>query len=242
MSIADEVLLEAAGLENLTALGGIIAAVERPLVALGATHFLACGLPLPGRTVDPLLIRIRWGDVRTDLGSLVSVPASDPVIIACRNHLEPFVMTGPDLPPNSELVSATGYANNPRATLVAVPCHRVPNYQAAVIAMGPELVVDEPLLMKMDFIVTRIFKRLDKLGYFVEGRPGELSARERSVVALSARGHTAQEIAEMLEISQRTVNAHLQNSADKLHAANKTQTVVEALRYGQIMISDISPE
>ena len=51
---------------------------------------------------------------------------------------------------------------------------------------------------------------------------------------MSALGKTAREIATQLEISQRTVHAHLQNASDKLRATNKTQTVVEAMIYGQI--------
>jgi DNA-binding CsgD family transcriptional regulator len=54
------------------------------------------------------------------------------------------------------------------------------------------------------------------------------------VVELSAVGKTANEIASVLKISQRTVHAHLQNASEKLRASNKTHTVVEALRYGQI--------
>jgi len=65
-------------------------------------------------------------------------------------------------------------------------------------------------------------------------RPGDLSDRERRVLELTALGKTAGEIAEVLNISQRTVHAHLQNASEKLRASNKTQTVVEALRYGQI--------
>jgi LuxR family transcriptional regulator, quorum-sensing system regulator BjaR1 len=56
------------------------------------------------------------------------------------------------------------------------------------------------------------------------------------VVELSASGKTAGEIAGILEISQRTVHAHLQNACEKLRARNKTHTVVEALGYGQISV------
>jgi DNA-binding CsgD family transcriptional regulator len=40
----------------------------------------------------------------------------------------------------------------------------------------------------------------------------------------------------VLKISKRTVHAHLQNASEKLRAHNKTHTVVEALRYGQITV------
>ena len=66
--------------------------------------------------------------------------------------------------------------------------------------------------------------------------PGDLSARERRVLELTALGKTASDIAGLLDISQRTVHAHLQNASAKLNASNKTHTVVEALRYGQIRL------
>ncbi len=67
-------------------------------------------------------------------------------------------------------------------------------------------------------------------------RPGELSMREKMVLSKTAEGKTAGDIAIELDISQRTVHAHLQNASEKMQAANKTQTVVEALRYGQIKL------
>ena len=72
------------------------------------------------------------------------------------------------------------------------------------------------------------------LGRIESQRPGDLSERERHVLQLTAIGKTAAEIADLLSISQRTVHAHLQNASDKMNASNKTHTVVEALRYGQI--------
>ena len=88
----------------------------------------------------------------------------------------------------------------------------------------------------MDRLCVAAFERLFALNYLRPERPGELSGRERKVVELSATGMTASEIAQILAISQRTVHAHLQNASDKLRALNKTHTVVEALRYGQISI------
>src|SRR5665213_749273 len=37
-------------------------ALDRQFAAFGATHFLATGLPLPGRPIDQLIVRMNWGD------------------------------------------------------------------------------------------------------------------------------------------------------------------------------------
>jgi LuxR family transcriptional regulator, quorum-sensing system regulator BjaR1 len=88
----------------------------------------------------------------------------------------------------------------------------------------------------IDHFCEEAFRQLLGLGAIAPERAGGLSGRERRVVVLSAEGRTASEIAGILAISQRTVHAHLQNASDKLRARNKTQTVVQALRYGQITL------
>ena len=109
-------------------------------------------------------------------------------------------------------------------------------YQAVVVGGGTDLDIDAPATLALDHLCIAAFRRLFSLNYLRPERPGELSGRERKVVELSATGKTAGEIAAILAISQRTVHAHLQNASEKLRALNKTHTVVEALRYGQITI------
>jgi DNA-binding CsgD family transcriptional regulator len=91
-------------------------------------------------------------------------------------------------------------------------------------------------MLALEHFCGQAFARLFALNFLRRERPGDLSARERRVVELSAFGRTAAEIAALLKISQRTVHAHLQNASEKLRASNKTHTVVEALRYGQIEV------
>jgi len=68
----------------------------------------------------------------------------------------------------------------------------------------------------------------------IETRPAEasrptLSPLEREVLTWTAWGKSALEIAEILNISKRTVDAHVQAATAKLGAANKTQAVANAI-------------
>ncbi|MFZ0693286.1 MAG: LuxR family transcriptional regulator [Alphaproteobacteria bacterium] len=56
-----------------------------------------------------------------------------------------------------------------------------------------------------------------------------LTSRERECLLWTSRGKTAWEVAEILNISERTVTFHLQNSADKLGCYSKFQAVVKAI-------------
>jgi two-component system, NarL family, response regulator LiaR len=59
-----------------------------------------------------------------------------------------------------------------------------------------------------------------------------LSEREVEVLKLVAQGHTNQEIAEILVISERTVGNHIGSILGKLHLVNRTQAALYALREG----------
>ena len=56
-----------------------------------------------------------------------------------------------------------------------------------------------------------------------------LTAREAEVLAWVARGRSDAEIAELLSISPRTVDKHLENLFRKLHVRNRAEAVAKAM-------------
>jgi adenylate cyclase len=65
---------------------------------------------------------------------------------------------------------------------------------------------------------------------------GPLSAREREVAALIARGRTNRQIAEELVIAERTVAAHVEHIMTKLDFASRTQIGVWAAERGLLQV------
>lgn len=63
-------------------------------------------------------------------------------------------------------------------------------------------------------------------------RPEELTAREREVLALVAKGRTNKAIGSALLISARTVQGHLAKIFDKLQAESRTEAVMRAVSLG----------
>jgi LuxR family transcriptional regulator, quorum-sensing system regulator SolR len=61
-----------------------------------------------------------------------------------------------------------------------------------------------------------------------------LTLREREVLCWTSEGKTSYEIGQILNISERTVNFHVNNVLLKLAATNKTQAVVKAIAMGLI--------
>jgi LuxR family quorum sensing-dependent transcriptional regulator len=203
---------------------------------VGATAMLVSGIPLPGRPIDPLLLRFRWGEQRAERQGDFDVDAADPIFTYALRLSGAGVIVSPpdDIADHSGLHRAA--VAQGADTIVCVPVRAFQPFQGVVLAAGQKLSLDRLSLLTLEYLCEEAFRRLLALRAVSEDRPGGLSGRERRVVALSSEGKTASDIAKILAISQRTVHAHLQNASDKLRANNKTQTVVEAIRYGQITI------
>ena len=200
--------------------------------SVGVEVFLVSGIPLPGRPIEPLLLRFHWGEHQTE----EPVRATDPLFAYALRQPRPKVTGLPvdAIGADSDLLrSAQAQGAD---TILCVPVRAFLPFQAVVFGAGRSIALDQLALLTLEYLCEEAFRRLLTLRAVVPERPGDLSSRERHVVALSAEGKTASEIATLLAISQRTVHAHLQNASDKLRAHNKTQTVVEALRYGQITL------
>ena len=66
----------------------------------------------------------------------------------------------------------------------------------------------------------------------------ELTARERQITILVARGLSNEEIAERLVISPATAKTHVNRAMAKVHARDRAQLVVFAYEYGLMTRSD----
>ena len=70
------------------------------------------------------------------------------------------------------------------------------------------------------------------------GRVDPLTAREREVLSLLARGLTEREVADELVLSPETVKTHQRTIQRKLVARNRTHAVAIAIREGIIDAPD----
>lgn len=67
-------------------------------------------------------------------------------------------------------------------------------------------------------------------------KKSRLTDRERDVLAWAARGKTASETADILAISNDTVQTHIKHCVQKLNAGNKTHAVAKAVHLGLVDI------
>jgi DNA-binding CsgD family transcriptional regulator len=226
--------------EDLTSFLDYVCAILRQK---GAQHILITGLPLPGKTIRNLIYRDHWASAQPDGSEIDSVQGSDSLLYRIAGLAAPKLWQFEENESwlqRSDLVQMLiDDAGSPKGLnhIIGVHVHRFSRVQMAIVAAGETLRLSEQDLYFFCCQCQVIMFELDRANPVEQVRSGELSGRERHVLSLTAQGKTASHIADELRISQRTVHAHLQNASDKLQASNKTQTVVEAVRYGQIELS-----
>jgi len=110
-------------------------------------------------------------------------------------------------------------------------------FSMLVLARSGPAITAEELTEKeeqMKWLVHRSHAWMRACGSDIEAaRPHEaLSEREVEVLRWSAEGKTSAEIAQILAISERTVNFHVNSAVAKLEASNKTSAAVRAAMLG----------
>lgn len=100
--------------------------------------------------------------------------------------------------------------------------------QRAREALALAQALEGPLLVQR---VHRLLGRLGGVPGASAGGAATLTSREREVVRLTVAGHTAREVGELLVISHRTVEGHLERARAKLGAASKADLVRLAIEH-----------
>ncbi len=62
--------------------------------------------------------------------------------------------------------------------------------------------------------------------------PAKLTRREIEILSLIVEGHSSKQVAELLYVSKRTVDFHLDNIYEKLQVTNRMQALQRATRLG----------
>ncbi len=63
-----------------------------------------------------------------------------------------------------------------------------------------------------------------------------LTGREKEIFEMLIQNYTTREIADLLQISEKTVRNHISNAMQKLEVKGRASAVVELLRLGEITI------
>jgi DNA-binding NarL/FixJ family response regulator len=87
-------------------------------------------------------------------------------------------------------------------------------------------------------ITQKLLERLAKGGRTTQPASCPLSEREYEVLRLAAQGASNKLIAHDLQVSVRTVHAHMRNIFSKLGVASRTEAVMLGVRQGWLQVDD----
>lgn len=163
----------------------------------------------------------------------------DPIIHKLRSSTEPFYWT--DLKMDRSKMPSSWDVMRLRADFgftngFVIPIHGGPG-RPAFLTMNKSY-KDELVYPKyaLQFMMTYLYEHIYRLNSLETREHPPLTGRECEVLKWSAAGKTAKEIAEILSITKRTVDAHASSACTKLGAANRIQAVAVAVRNKIIVI------
>jgi DNA-binding CsgD family transcriptional regulator len=114
------------------------------------------------------------------------------------------------------------------------PVHDRLGNRGAVCFGGTGKAFDQQQMMELHYLSVHVYEQLAQIRSFDVKTTDVLTEREVDCLNWTAAGKTSAEIAEILGLSEHTVNHYLNRTARKLDTVNRTQAVAKALRSGII--------
>lgn len=114
------------------------------------------------------------------------------------------------------------------------PTHEPSGLRGAVSFAGDREPFSPAEMRELSYIAIHVFDRLAEIRNLDTRITDTLTDREIDCLNWTAAGKTSAEIAEILTLSEHTVNHYLNRATKKLDTVNRTQAVAKALRIGLI--------
>lgn len=114
------------------------------------------------------------------------------------------------------------------------PVTDINGVRGLVLLSGSGVTFAVQQMMELAYFATHIYEHLVTVSHTDRKQSEPLAEREISCLVWTAAGKTSAEIANILELSEHTVNHYLNRATKKLDAVNRTQTVAKAIRMGLI--------
>ncbi|WP_435693900.1 helix-turn-helix transcriptional regulator [Rhizobium lusitanum] len=120
------------------------------------------------------------------------------------------------------------------ARSICLPTHDASGIRGAVILSGDRDPFTAEEIKDLFYVAIYVFDRLAEIRSLDVRIVDALTDREIDCLNWTAAGKTSAEIAEILTLSEHTVNHYLNRATKKLDTVNRTQAVAKALRVGLI--------
>lgn len=213
--------------------------MKRVTEAFGSRFFMV--MTLPARTtltISGSSVITNWPPELIAFYDREGLLTASPVIERLRNSTVPFhydtsrINHGRKDGKNDQVVEA--FNNHGMTRGAYFPVHDSLGQRGAISFSGERDMFGFEEMVALSYICSHVFDSLAALKE-MDRRPGEsLTDREIDCLTWTAAGKTSAEIAEILTLSEHTVNHYLNRATKKLDTVNRTQAVVKALKTGLI--------
>ena len=166
-----------------------------------------------------------------------SLMATSPVLHRLRTSTLPFIYEVAASPNREEGKSRLAVALFERFRMtrfVYFPTHDASGLRGAICLGGDRELFAAEEMRELFYIAVHVFDRLAEIRNLDVRVVDALTDREIDCLNWTAAGKTSAEIAEILSLSEHTVNHYLNRATKKLDTVNRTQAVAKALRVGLI--------
>lgn len=218
----------------------VFRALKRVTSEFGWRVFMVLRLPYDvlDTTLAALSIICSWPAEMVATYDNMGLLKTSPVVARLKRSIAPFTFDLEAVPAED----AAGVQKSVQELFIRfnmqrglyVPVHDPNGGRGAIVFSGDRPPATYEEIMRLHMVSTLIYDRMIQLQY-AEERPGEeLSEREIECLLLTSSGKTSAEIADLLSVSEHSVNHYLNRAAKKLGTVNRTQAVARALRLGII--------
>ncbi|WP_425359238.1 LuxR family transcriptional regulator [Ciceribacter lividus] len=213
--------------------------MKRLTESYGARAFMV--MNMPGATSLDLAnssIITNWPAELISEYDQVPLLVNSPIVRRLRNSATPFSFD----------IDGVVHERDPRTTMAAkelferfrmtrgayFPVHDAQGARGAISFSGDRAPFSFLEMMELTYLSVHVFNRLAEIRDLDNRATGALTDREIDCLNWTAAGKTSVEIAEILSLSEHTINHYLNRAAKKLDTVNRTQAVAKALRLGLI--------
>ncbi len=211
---------------------------EQIAEAYGFTGYLV--MLVPGRetrTLSETVVLTNWSKKLLRGYDSACMLNGSPVVEQLRRSTVPFiydVRSGNRRPDGKTEAAAELFERAGLVRGVYIPVHDIHGNRGAVGFGGNRAAVTAKEMTELTFLSGYFFNRLCNVGGKRGRKSGPLSRREIECLHWAAAGKTTTEMAQILDLSEYTVNHYLSRATRKLDSVNRVQTIAKALRAGLI--------
>ena len=214
----------------------IFAALQNLVVTHRFRHFIVMTVPnATVRQLSEVVMMTDWPATLMRRYDSASLFTGSPVIKRLRRSTVPFLFDIALHPRKDEKgdVANEVFAHARLRRGVYIPVHDTRGQCGAVSFGGDREAVGHEEMKVLTFAAAELFARLCDIRR-EQIAAERLSRREIECLSWAAAGKTTLEMAQILNLSEYTINHYLNRASRKLNTVNRVQTVAQAMRAGLI--------